>query len=225
MARLGRARAFPPHIQKKNIWIRLVSTTAHTTDALLKGALTKTHTTDADLKGAGTKTHTTDALLKATQNKTHTTDADLKGAVTKTHTTDSYLLSLYSREANVVLPSTDATLATQYTSSNKDDVATSDDVRVRITGAGYLIHQFKVKNVNNTDSIIVDCECQTIVAPSSKNVFLQIYNRTSTTWETLDTDNSSAATTDFALSGTQSTSLSDYYDASNIVSFRVYQDA
>lgn len=223
-----------------------------TTDALLQDVATKTHTTDASLKGSPTKTHSTDALLKKTETKTHTTDSLLQDVVTGQHTTDSLLLGVisivqttdallwdiftlthttdallrspYSREAIGSLPAdNDDTLATQYSPQNIIDVSAADDDRVRIVGNGYLIHQFKNRNTNSTNSFTVEWEGQSFIAPSVSTVYLQIFNRTDEAWETLDSDSSSAANTDFTLSGGIFSDHADYYGDGNIISCRVYQ--
>jgi len=89
----------------------------------------------------------------------------------------------------------------------------------------FAIFEWKDQNTNSTDKIEPSWNGQTDRAPSVSTVYLQIYNRNSTTWETLDSDNTTGINTDFDLTGTQSINLSDYYDGSNWVSCRVYQEA
>jgi len=61
------------------------------------------------------------------------------------------------------------------------------------------------------------------VAPTASTVRLAIYNRNTTLWDIVDFDNTSAANTDFILLFTVS-DLTDYKDASNVISCRVYQE-
>jgi len=56
-------------------------------------------------------------------------------------------------------------------------------------------------------------------------VQLQIYNRTSGEWETIDTNNTSLADTNFTLTSFVDSNLSDYFDADYWVSCRIYQQA
>ena len=88
----------------------------------------------------------------------------------------------------------------------------------------HSIFQFKNQNSNNTDNITLYWKGQTDLAPISSTVYLQIYNRNTTTWETVDSDNTTAADTDFVLTNVISVDVSDYYDGSNWVSARVYQE-
>lgn len=44
-------------------------------------------------------------------------------------------------------------------------------------------------------------------------------------WEMIDSDGTTAADTDFDMQGTVTTSLSDYYDGSNWIACRVWQEA
>ena len=130
----------------------------------------------------------------------------------------------YTRERKVTLPSDDTDLATDYSSQDNDDVEVDNGVRVDIEGqSGYLLHQFKDMSNNDTNKISVSWNGQTSLAPNSSTVYLQIYNRTTTLWETLDSNSTEDALTDFTLQGGRALSLSDYYDGSNWISCRVYQ--
>jgi len=112
-----------------------------------------------------------------------------------------------------------------YTYQEYEDVSVSDDTRVSQSATDEnAVHLYKKQNSNNTDQIDILWEGQTDIAPSLSAVYLQIYNRTLTEWETIDSDNISNADTDFELTGSITASLSDYYDESNWVAVRVYQE-
>ena len=87
------------------------------------------------------------------------------------------------------------------------------------------IFLFKDKNTNDTQTIQVDWNGQSDRAASDSTIYLQIYNRNSTTWETLNSNDVAVANVDFDLTGTQSTNLSNYYDENYWVACRVYQEA
>lgn len=107
----------------------------------------------------------------------------------------------------------------------------------------YTIFLFKKQNVNNTDAIAITWDGQTDLAPASSTVYLQIFNRVSGAWETKDQmpftydfaadydessefyDGVQAANVDFTLTATISADVGNYYDGSNWVSWRVYQQA
>jgi hypothetical protein len=120
------------------------------------------------------------------------------------------------------LPGDDADLETVYSAQDVTDVGTKDDVRVSQNAvAEFAIHQYK--DYGGAAGVCdIEWEGQTNYAPTESTVFLQIYNRDTTTWETIDSDNTSAADTDFSLTAHMS-SLTDYKDASNTISCRVYQ--
>jgi len=84
----------------------------------------------------------------------------------------------------------------------------------------YAIHQYKDYVAGS--SVSLEWEGQSDLAPSSSIIVLQIYNRNSTTWENVDTDNATAANTDFVLLG-NIPNLTNYKNASNVISNRVYQ--
>ena len=101
------------------------------------------------------------------------------------------------------------------------DVNTDNGVRVTQAALGeYAVHQFK--DWVGTPAATFLWNGQTDVACSTSNVVLQIYNRDSTTWETIDTDSTTAANTDFDLTANVS-DLTNYKDGNNVVACRVYQ--
>lgn len=130
----------------------------------------------------------------------------------------------YTRGNYAVLPTNDDDLETVYSAQDVIDVATSDDVRVGQTAVlEFMVHQYKnfVGSKNNGTPY---WEGQTNLAPSASTVNLQIYNRNTTTWETIDSDNTTAVNTDFILSASVS-DFTDYKNASNVISCRIYQQA
>lgn len=136
---------------------------------------------------------------------------------------------IYSRAKRLNLPAADANLDILFTDPEYVDVSADDDIYVqqcaRDTLDPYSIFLWKNKHDKDTDVIVVQCVAKASIAPSVSAVFLQIYNRNSGLWETLDSDNATAADTEFTLSGTQSINLGDYYDAEFWVACRVYQEA
>jgi hypothetical protein len=130
----------------------------------------------------------------------------------------------YSRKASASLPATDSNLSTLFTSTGYSNVATENSVfEDQVATDQYSIQQFKNKGNAVTDNINVSWIGKTSIAPSASTVYLQIYNRNSGLWETLSSNNSSSANTAFTLTGSKTSSLTNYYDGSNWVSCRVYQ--
>ena len=104
------------------------------------------------------------------------------------------------------------------------NVATEDNIYVeQSANLEYSIFQFKNQHSNDTGRPIITWIGRSNLAPSSSTVYLQIYNRTTSLWETLTSNNSAGADTKFTLTATVSGTLSDYYDVSNWISYRVYQ--
>lgn len=132
----------------------------------------------------------------------------------------------YSRGSQASLPTNTTNMATLFTQTDYDNAATDDASRAEETGSDYVIHLFKYDNANNTDNITIDWNGQCADAPSASTVYLQIWNSNSSSWETLDSDNTTGANTDFDLSGSITSSQSNYYTGSdNTVIARVYQQA
>lgn len=128
----------------------------------------------------------------------------------------------YTRGHYAVLPTTDADLLTTYSEQDIIDVATSDDVRVGQTATSeYAVHQFK-DSTSGSNQCTIQWEGQTNCPPSLSTVYLQIYNQVSGTWETVDSNNSAPANTDFTLSASMN-DLTNYMTVGELISCRVYQ--
>lgn len=133
----------------------------------------------------------------------------------------------YSRESTTDLESDDTPLATTFSEQDYTDVESDDNVYVDLQGtARYMKFLFKEFNENETNEqkFTITWRGKSSLAPSSAAVYLQVYNRTSGQWETLDSDSTTSANTKFTLTGTKSTNLSGYYDSNYVISVRVYQD-
>lgn len=131
---------------------------------------------------------------------------------------------IYSRGNYGTLPTDDTDLETAFGSGEYPTVAADDGSRIdQAAGEQNKIFLFKQKAAASDKSIPVEWNGQSDIAPSLKEVFLQIYNRNSAAWETLASNNVAAADIDFTIEGLQSTDLSYYYDASFWVACRVYQ--
>ena len=130
----------------------------------------------------------------------------------------------YTRGDYAALPANDNNLEINYSVQDYIDVSTKNDVRVEQTATDeFAIHQFK-NYVGGSPSTTLEWEGQTVLAPSESTALLQIYNRNSTTWETVDSDNTTGADTDFGLSGVVA-DLTNYKTVSNTIACRVYQEA
>lgn len=128
----------------------------------------------------------------------------------------------YSKGDDVDLPSGILELETAYSAQDYLDVDTKDDVRVGQTATNeYAIHQFK-DYVGDINSCSLEWEGQTNCPPILSPVVLQIFNRNTPAWETVDTDNSSPEDTDFTLSATIP-DLTNYKSANKVIVCRVYQ--
>lgn len=201
-------------------------TRTHTTDAVKRKATTVSHTTSANKKRATTVSHTTSANKKKTFTLSHTTDAFKKLRFTIAHTTDAFRrlpTKVYSKEGKLTLPTNDTNLASIYTTTEEANVLTTDSVYTTLTGSGYVIHQYKDQSPNLAYTISLSWTGKSNTNAIDSPVNLQIYNRTTTAWETLATNDTATAGTNFTLSGTVTTGLSDYYDAQGWVSARVWR--
>ena len=131
----------------------------------------------------------------------------------------------YSKNAVSSLP-TNANDQTYYLDpKGYADVAVDDDSdRDMVTASQYPVMLFATPHNNDSDAIQVIWNGQSSVAPSTRAVYLQVFRYGSPDqWVTVASDNTTAADTDFSLTGSYNSSLSSYYDSNNITHWRVYQ--
>lgn len=132
----------------------------------------------------------------------------------------------YFSEDKASLPSDDTVLANAFSSGNYTTVSSDDGNYVTQSSVGqYSVFLLKNKSTTQMPFIVLTWNGQSDQAPSTSTVYLQVYNRNSASWETLTSNNSANADTDFTLTATISSNLSYYYDANNWVAARVYQQA
>ncbi len=123
-----------------------------------------------------------------------------------------------------MLPTDNADLEVNYTAQDKTDVSTKNDVRVGQNGAQEtMIHQFK-DYVGTRTNCRLEWQGQSTLAASSSTIRLQIYNQITPGWETVASNTTAAANTDFDMTADIS-DLTNYKDGSNVISCRVYQTA
>jgi hypothetical protein len=89
----------------------------------------------------------------------------------------------------------------------------------------YLIHQYKFNNANNHNLINIKVNLKTTYDPRIAPIYLQIFNLTTSIWETIATGDYGLPDTDFDLQARVTTNVQNYYDVANNnqVTIRVYQ--
>ena len=108
----------------------------------------------------------------------------------------------YSRGSYVALPTGIDDLTTSFSAQDYLDVNAFDGTRVGQDSTGqYAIKQFK-DYIGAVTEASFTWKGRSSLAPSVSEGVLQIYNFTSTTWETLDSNTTASADTDFILSDT-----------------------
>ena len=113
-------------------------------------------------------------------------------------------------------------LTSSYTEQNYIDVSSINDVFVgQDTSYNYTIHQFK-EYCGNSDICTLTCVCKTNYLPSISPVYLQIFNINTSSWETVDTNNTANINTSFTLSA-DIFGLNNYKDENTVMTCRVYQ--
>lgn len=120
-------------------------------------------------------------------------------------------------------PLTNANLINLFTSTQVSNVAADDGDYFVEYGSEYMIREYKKDWTNNVDSIYFTWRGRTTYDTRVSPMLIQIYNQSSLAWETLATANTIPADIDFSVTVSKTTNLSNYYDASNIVTFRSYQ--
>lgn len=128
----------------------------------------------------------------------------------------------YTKGDEINLPSTISDLETAFSEQDYIDVAAKDDITVSQSASEqYTIFQFK-DYVGALNSINIEWEGQTNNPPFLSPVYLQIYNRDTTEWETIDSDNTTNEDIDFILTANIE-DLTNYKDENTVIVCRVYQ--
>jgi hypothetical protein len=131
----------------------------------------------------------------------------------------------YSMENAPDLEIDDTSLTTEFSEQNYIGIETDNNEYVNLSGtATYFKYLFKEPNQEMVaEAFTITAKVKSLVAPSTKNVYLQIYNRTTEEWEMLDTESSANAGVEFTLLGSVREGYEDYFDSNYIISCRVYQ--
>jgi len=120
------------------------------------------------------------------------------------------------------LPTGTSDLETAYSVGDYTSVSAKDNNSVEQAAASeYAIHQFK-DYIGASNSCAIEWYGQTSLAPTSSEVFLEIYNKDTTTWDQIDSNDTAEATTNFTL-GARILDLTHYKDAGSVICCRVYQ--
>jgi hypothetical protein len=118
----------------------------------------------------------------------------------------------YSRGDYAALPTDDMELETAFTVGDYHDVSADDNYYTDQTADGeYAVFLFKNYSASNTGDISPLWKGKSTVAPSSKTVYLQIYNYNTNSWEAVDSDSGTAADTEFTLEGEITSNVAYYY--------------
>lgn len=89
----------------------------------------------------------------------------------------------------------------------------------------YAIFQFKDVHTNDNSKIDIRWHGWSNRSTADSPVLLQIYNYDTTTWDTVDTENTAIANEHFDLTANLITDTAKYFDGSYVVTCRVYQEA
>lgn len=130
---------------------------------------------------------------------------------------------IYEKSSETTLPNNITTL-TQYDSTDYANALDDDDQYADISDDnGFLIHQFR--NLAGSRQVLpLSWIGKSTLAPSISTVYLQIYNVSTDEWETVDSDNTTAANTEFTLSATITSDADNYKDNNLWIVCRVYQE-
>ncbi len=132
-----------------------------------------------------------------------------------------------SSNANTItlelLTAANADLTNKLTPTNYSNESVDDGDYFIQYGSKTIVQEFKKDWTNNTDNISFTFKGRTTLSTLVSPIIIQIYNQTTPSWETMAVINKIPVDTDFTQTVTKSTNVSNYYDSSAIVTFRVYQ--
>ena len=130
----------------------------------------------------------------------------------------------YSYGGVTSLPTNDADAPNVFAAADYTSVAAVNSVyQLGLSTLTYNILVIKQAGATNTAGIALTWTGKSSRAGSVATIKLQIYNYNTAAWVDLATNSTVAANTDFTLSATQSTSLSNFYAGGNLVTARIIQ--
>lgn len=130
---------------------------------------------------------------------------------------------IYSYQDSLALPATGANDLNLFNAVQVSNVSGDDGDYFIEYGSEYMIREYKSQHQNNTDNISFTWKGRSTESTLVSPILIQIYNVNSSTWETLANINTVPADTDAQVTVTKSTNLSNYYDSTNTVTLRSYQ--
>jgi hypothetical protein len=162
----------------------------------------------------------------ATKNQTGVASVDIPtGTTSRAQTGAARILApLYTKESLASLPTGKTSLAASYSGVQMTDAAADNDSFVDLTQDKlYGVHLFSVPHSTNTSPLTPTWKGRTSRPTTSSPIYMQIYNVAGGSWETIDTDNSTASNVEITLTASIATDVANYYDSDNAVHVRVYQ--
>ena len=122
------------------------------------------------------------------------------------------------------MPLDETDLETLFSSSDYLKVRTVDSIFVDQTAtAEYSVFLFKNQAPDAINPPNMTCVAKSSLAPTISTVYLQVYNLTTSSWETLTSNSVANADTPFTMTASLTSGLDDHRDVGNWYYFRVYQ--
>jgi hypothetical protein len=118
---------------------------------------------------------------------------------------------------------TNSDLVNPFNAVNYGNVSTNDGDYFIQTGSQVMIQEYKSLHQNNTDSINFNWMGRSTVAPSVSPFYIQVYNFNSSAWQTVASQTTQPADTDFQMQVSITVNPGNYYSPTNQVIFRSYQ--
>ena len=123
------------------------------------------------------------------------------------------------------MPGDSTDLETAFTCPEYQYVGVDDsDYAVQCATNEYAMFLWKNKNSDSSSDIYVTWKGQSNLDTSTSTMYLQIYNTTTSGWETLASNNTTSPDTEFTLSGSVTSNVSNYYAVDNWINCRIYQE-
>lgn len=129
----------------------------------------------------------------------------------------------YRYEDDNILDSDNTNLDYPFTAFQVSQVSGDDGDYFIEYGSEYMMRQYKYKHINNTDGMTFIWRGRSTYDTRRSPMFIQVYNVNSNQWETLARETRIPPDTDFTAQVSQTTNMSNYYTATNVITFRSYQ--
>lgn len=209
------------------------STSSSTSISSTSSSISSTSTSSTSISSTSSSTSisstsssisSTSSSVSSTSHSTSSTSFSSTSSSSSTSTTTFPPPNVdYDYQDSLVLTTSAADLQSDLNAYQVSNLSTDDGDYFIQRGSKFTALHFQRQATSNTQNINIIWKGRSTESSIVSPIYLQVFNLNSAQWETLDYDNTKPADTDYILWFNITSNLSNYYDSTNQVTCRIYQ--